>query len=85
MLYLADYFAVISTKVDGDEESPFISLKVPSDNSIEFGPFPGGIELFALPNGWSIEQKWRQPVFHTAQCTKEGKLIQIINKFLNYK
>lgn len=75
MLYLADYFAVISTKIEckeGDSNStvrPAVSLRVPSEDNPDH-PFPEGIELFALPNGWNIESKWRQPLFHTTQCTK---------------
>ena len=71
MLCLADYFAVISTKIDSTDKTarPAVSLRVPSEE-VPDNPFPEGIEHFALPNGWNIEAKWRQPLFHTTRLTK---------------
>ena len=61
MLCLADYFAVISTKIENDGRvRPQVSFRVPSDDLSE-NPFPEGIENFALPDGWNIQDVWLQP------------------------
>ena len=61
-MYLADYFAIIRS----DEESASgckISCRIPAEDH-EHLAFPGGSEIFAIPNGWCNTKEHQSPRFH---------------------
>ena len=61
-MYLADYFAIIRS----DEESASgckISCRIPSEDYDHLA-FPGGSEIFAIPNGWQNTKEHQSPRFH---------------------
>lgn len=67
-MFLADYFAIVRSSSER-EVGCAISCRIPPEDH-EHLPFPEGIELFALPTGWTTERTHQPPRVHTVTNTK---------------